>query len=95
MSNVKDVLERAKFVGNAINEMDSYYKLNKINPVACKDRLRGFYGEQHGDWNKANEQAETAILLLNAIGRKRVGFANALKAEKAHPTPDGDDPLLA
>lgn len=89
---IEDGLQRVAFVGNSIKEVDNYFKLNKKNPRACKDRLRGFFGEQHGDWNKANEQAETAVILLNAMGQEGIGFGEALKAEKkskGRPAPEG------
>lgn len=75
-----EFINRAKSVGNAIVEFDSYKKLYQIDPTACKNHLRGFFGDQHGDWDKANIQAEAAMLLLNAMGRQEVGFKKALKA---------------
>jgi hypothetical protein len=80
---MSNVIERIKACGNVISEFDNYYKLAEINPSACKDRLRGYFGERHGDWNKANEQAETSMLLLDAMSKREIGFKEVLKSEKS------------
>jgi hypothetical protein len=77
------IVDRVKANGNVISEFDNYYKLLEINPSACKDRLRGYFGEKHGDWNKANEQAETSMVLLKAMSKREIGFKEVLKSEKS------------
>lgn len=77
------IIDRIKANGNVISEFDNYYKLLEINPSACKDRLRGYFGERHGDWNMANEQAETSMLLLEAMSKREIGFKEVLKSEKS------------
>ncbi|RSK62224.1 hypothetical protein DF122_21150 [Burkholderia pseudomallei] len=77
-----ELYNRAKSVGNAIVEFDSFRKLHQISPAVCKNHLRGFFGDQHGDWNKANVQAEGAMLLLNAMGKQEIGFKDALKSQQ-------------
>lgn len=90
-----ELINRAKAVGNNIVEFDSYLKLHRIDPAACKNHLRGFFGEQHGDWNKANVQAEGAMLLLNAMGKQEVGFKQALKTQQQLQAGDTFDPEFA
>ncbi|MDC7707236.1 hypothetical protein [Vogesella indigofera] len=85
-----ELINRAKAVGNAIVEFDSYRKLHQIDPTACKNHLRGFFGDQHGDWNKANVQAEGAMLLLDAMGKQKVGFKQSLDTQKQLQAEDTD-----
>ena len=89
------MLERIKATGNAISEFDNYFKLSNINETACRDRLRGFYGEQHGDWNKANDDADTAMMLLEAMSKREIKFKEAYKAEKDMNNQLEADALLA
>jgi hypothetical protein len=77
-----NLIDRAKSVGNAIVEFDAYQKLYQIDEIACKDHLRGYFGRQHGDWNKADVQADGAIHLLKSMGQREVGFKQALQAHQ-------------
>ncbi|MBG1252186.1 hypothetical protein [Burkholderia pseudomallei] len=77
-----ETLDRAKAGGNALVGIDGFWKLRKINSTACKDRLRGYFGAKHGDWERANEQAETSMDILDGICKQEIGFREAYKAEK-------------
>ena len=88
-------LARVKATGNAISEFDNWYKLNQINPTACKDRVRGYFGEKHGDWQKANQQAETTNEFLEALSKGEIDFRSAYKAEKELKENALQNPLLA
>ncbi|MGB9108386.1 MAG: hypothetical protein WCC39_06830 [Telluria sp.] len=77
-----DLMDRAEANGNAISEFDNFYKLAQIDPRYCKDVVRGYFGRTHGDWKKANEQAETSVQLLEAMSKRELGFREAYKAQK-------------
>jgi len=74
---------RIKATGNAIKEFNGFYKLNNINELACIDRLRGYYGNQHKDWNLADQQAKAGYALLIGISNASINFTAAYKAEKS------------
>ena len=75
---------RVKSMGNGISELDGFRQLFNLNPHAAKDRLRGFWGDKHGDWDRANQQAETSIELLCAMSKKEIGFTVAYKVERSN-----------
>ena len=83
LEKVEEFIDYKKKKGNAINELDNFYKLQEINPKAAKDRLRGYFGEKHNDWNKAEIQAQAMVEGLNGMGNEEIGFKDAYKAEKA------------
>lgn len=74
---------KLKSLGNEITELHYFRKLNDFDESAAKDRLRGFFGNLHGDWAKANEQADTSVTLLNALSLRQVDFKSAYKAEQS------------
>jgi hypothetical protein len=75
--------ERARLVGNGVNEFDAFVQLRDISETACKDRLRSFWGDRAGgDWEQVKKFADHSFTLLAAMGEGEIGFREALKAEK-------------
>lgn len=86
VKNIKNefvsIVDHKKRKGNAISEIDNYYKLQRNNPKAAKDRLRGHFGDKDGNWEQAEIKAQTVVELFNDIGEGKIDFKSAYKAEK-------------